>query len=286
MQWTQVKVIESGIQSLRARSRNFLMAAIGLLCVAATAQAQNANLPDLVPPKVFQASGPTADSIQSTVDKFRDALGGANNGNNIGPFDSGRREINWDGVGGPITTTPAVTPFNNFLNSRGAQFTTPGTGLSQATPSGLATLFNNPTYNVAFRAFSPFRLFTAVDSNITDTLFFVPGSNGTARATVTGFGAVFTDVDQPGPGEKRGSRKAGTLIQFFGASGELLFSNLVPASPGDGSFSFFGVVFKDARIASVRITAGNVAPGPNDDAAKDIVMMDDFIYGEPQELLP
>ncbi len=275
---------------MRMHKRNSLIAAVALLCVSAPiqfAQAQSATLPDFVPPKVFQASGPTADSIQSTVDKFRDALGGVNNGNTVNPLPtSGRREINWDGVGGPITTTPAVTPFNNFLNSRGAQFTTPGTGLSQATPAGLATLFNNPTYNVAFRAFSPFRLFTAVDSNITDTLFFVPGSNGTAAAAVKGFGAVFTDVDQPGPGEKRGSRKAGTLIQFFGASGELLFSNLVPASPGDGSFSFFGVVFKDARIASVRIITGGVAPGPNDDSTTDIVMMDDFIYGEPQLLLP
>jgi len=43
-------------------------------------------------------------------------------------------------------------------------------------------------------------------------------------------------------------------------------------------------VFGDARIAAVRIQAGNVAPGPTDDARHDIVMMDDFIYGEPQLL--
>ncbi len=274
---------------MKMHKRNSLIAAVALLCISAPiqfAQAQNATLPDFVPPKVFQASGPTVDSIQSTVDKFRAALGGANHGNNIGPFTDGRREINWDGIGGPITTTPPVTPFTNFLNNRGAQFTTPGVGLSQATPAGLATLFNNPTYGAIFTAFSPFRLFTPVGSNITDTVFFVPGSNGTAPAAVKGFGAVFTDVDKAGPGEKRGSRKAGSLIQFFDASGQLLFSNLVPASPGDGSLSFFGVVFEDARIASVRIITGNVAPGLNDDAATDIVMMDDFIYGEPQELLP
>ena len=64
-----------------------------------------------------------------------------------------------------------------------------------------------------------------------------------------------------------------------------LFSSSVPASPGNGSFSFFGIVFNDARIASVRIKTGDVAPGPNDDRNHDIVMMDDFIYGEPQ-LLP
>jgi hypothetical protein len=43
-------------------------------------------------------------------------------------------------------------------------------------------------------------------------------------------------------------------------------------------------VFEDARIARVRITTGDVAPGPNDDRVHDIVMMDDFIYGEPQSL--
>ena len=64
--------------------------------------------------------------------------------------------------------------------------------------------------------------------------------------------------------------------------GTLLFSSFVPASPGDGSLSFFGIVFDDARIAWVRITSGNVAPGPDDDAKQDIVVMDDFLYGEPQ----
>jgi hypothetical protein len=45
-----------------------------------------------------------------------------------------------------------------------------------------------------------------------------------------------------------------------------------------------GIVFDDARIARVRITAGNVAPGPDDGGENDVVMMDDFIYGEPQPL--
>ncbi|HSF02775.1 MAG TPA: hypothetical protein VLA62_07190, partial [Solirubrobacterales bacterium] len=94
---------------------------------------------------VFQAAGPTAASIQGTVDAYRLALG-ALNGNDPGPLPGGRREINWDGgaVGIDATTDP-VTPFNVFLNTRGGQFTTPGTGLSQAPPAGgpqggLATL--------------------------------------------------------------------------------------------------------------------------------------------------
>ena len=183
-----------------------------------------------------------------------------------------------------------VTPFNVFLNTRGGQFTTPGIGLSQAPPSGgaqggLAGLFNNPTYGTIFSTFSPLRLFTPVGSNITEALFFVPGTNGTVPATVTGFGAVFTDVDQPdgsGPGKKRGNRGASTLVEYFGADGKVLFSSFVPASPGDASLSFFGIVFDEPLIARVRITTGDTAPGPDDDEKHDIVMMDDFIYGEPQ----
>ena len=251
---------------------------------------------DFVAPTVFQAAGPNLASIQNTVEQYRTALGATNNGNTPGPLpkDSGHREINWDGGGNNDTTTAPVTPFNTFLNTRGAQFTTPGTGLSQAPPSGgpqggLATLFNNPTYGTIFSTFSPLRLFTPVDSNITEALFFVPGSNGNVPAKVSGFGAVFTDVDLPdgsGPGNTNGNRQASTRIECFGIDGGLIFSSLVPASPGDASLSFFGIVFTDARIARVRITSGDSAPGPNDDGTHDIVMMDDFLYGEPQPIHP
>ena len=251
--------------------------------------AQNSTGRDFVTPTVFQAAGPDAASIQSSVDRFRHELGDQNNGNNQGPLSDGRREINWDGVGQPDATTPPVTPFNNFLDSRGNQTTTPGLGLAQAPPSGgadggLAALFNNATYGTIFKTFSPKRLFTPVGSNITNASFFVPGTKGNTAATVKGFGVVFTDVDQPdgsGPGHKNGNRGASTLVEFFGVDGQLLYSSFVPASPGDAGFSFLGITYSDAKIASVRITAGDI-PGPNDDENHDIVMMDDFIYGEPQ----
>jgi hypothetical protein len=274
--------------------RSTVIAAFGLLSMLlAASQSAYAQGKEFVAPVVFQAAGSTAASIQSPVDAFRAALGNPNNGNNPGPLTSGRREINWDG-GNPnvLDTTAPVTPFNVFLNTRGSQFTTPGLGLSQAPPSGgpqggLAVLFGNPTYGTIFRTFSPSRLFTPVGSNITEGVFFIPGTNGLQPAIVSGFGAVFTDVDQPdgsGPGGKKGNRHASTFIEYFGADGKLLFSSFVPASPGDGSLSFFGIVFNDARIARVRIETGDVAPGPNDDRKHDIVVMDDFIYGEPQLL--
>jgi hypothetical protein len=261
------------------------MAAFGLLFallpVSQSASAQGDTAAQFAAPAVFQAAGPNAASIQGTVDAYRAALGDPNNGNNPGPLTSGRREINWDG-GNPaiMDTTPPVTPFAVFLNTRGAQFTTPGEGLAQATPAGLAVLFNNPTYSTIFTTFSPSRLFTPAGSNVTQGTFFLPGSNGITPAAVNGFGVVFTDVDQPDGGRPH---KASTRVEYFDAAGKRIFSSSVPASPGDASLSFIGIKFDDARIASVRITTGE-APGGNDARRHDIVMMDDFIYGEPQPL--
>ena len=276
-----------------------LVIAFGLLSVATMLPLSQASdwrkkrSKDLDTPAVFQGAGPTKESIEGVVDEFRAALGEPNNGNNAGPLGNGRREINWDGGGGVDATTDPVTPFNVFLNTRGGQFTTPGVGLSQAPPSGgatngLAGLFNNPTYGDTFTAFSPLRLFTPVGSNITEALFFVPGFMGQFPATVRGFGAVFTDVDESdgiGPRLRRANpRGDSTRMEYFDRDGRLIFSSFVPASPGDASLSFFGILFEDARIARVRITTGNVAPGPNDDNEHDIVMMDDFFYSEPQPL--
>lgn len=271
-----------------------LLSVMVLVPICQTAQAQFTDSKGLVPPMIFQAAGPSADSIhsiQSTVDAFRAALGDPNNANNAGPLTEGRREINWDGGGPPVdATTDPVTPFEVFLNTRGARFTTLGIGLSQAPPSGgpqggLEGLFNNPTYGATFSTFSPLRLFTPVGSNLTEATFFIPGTAGGQPATVRGFGAVFTDVDEPdGIGRRKrlgNPRGASTLMEYFDRDGNLIFSSFVPASPGDASLSFFGVLFEDARIARVRITTGDVAPGPNDEEV-DIVMMDDFIYSEPQ----
>ena len=100
----------------------------------------------------------------------------------------------------------------------------------------------------------------------------MPGG-GDTQATTRGFGAVFTNV----------AEQDQTLIEYFGADDTLLFSGIVPAWPGQGSLSFFGIVFDDARIAWVRITSGGAVPG-RDDGKHRIVVMDDFIYGEPLPL--
>ena len=276
--------------NIRDFSVTFGALAVMQVLVIQPARGQGNSFNDFVPPTVFQAAGPTVSSIQGTVDQFRTALG-ANNNNDKGPIFSGHREINWDGLGSSATDK-APTPFTNFLATRGALFTTPGTGFVQAPPSGIASTFGNPAYETIFQPFSLLRLFSAIGSNVTETTFFIPvGSNnpgaGNVPATTNAFGAVFTDVDLPdgsGPGTKLGTRQASTLIEYFGVDGRLLFSSFVPASPGNGSLTFFGVKFNDSRIARVRITSGNSAPGPSDDEMHDIVMMDDFIYGEPRAI--
>ncbi len=266
-----------------------ILASVVTLAISANPQSVGADKSFSHPPKevdtpiVFQAAGPNAASIQSMVDQYRLALGNPLNGNAPGPLATGRREINWDGGGNNSTTSPGPTPFDVFLNTRGARMTTPGSGFVQAPPSGIADLTGNASYADIFKTFSPLRLFAALESNVTKVAFFIPGSNGAIPATTKGFGAVFTDVDQPdGVRDFGWHDQSSTFIQYFDVYGKLLYSSAVPPSPGDGSLSFFGIVFDDARIARVRIITGNAALGKDDTRHHDIVVMDDFLYGEPQ----
>jgi hypothetical protein len=252
-----------------------------LRVVALLSSAIFAYLPQLAlaVPVVLTSSGATPADIQAAVDSFRAALGDPNNGNAAGPLSGGRREINWDG-GSPTNdnTSPAGTPFNGFLNTRGASFATPGTGFVQAPASGgagggLAAI--NPTYATIFTPFSPLRLFTPLGSNITDVHFFIPGTNGGTAALVAGFGAVFEDVDL-----------AGTSIEFFNAAAASLGSFSVPTA--NNGLSFLGVTFTEGAVVDrVRITTGNSALGPNDSPADfvDVVVMDDFLFSEPQQVV-
>jgi hypothetical protein len=221
----------------------------------------------------------SAASIQATVDTFRAALGDPNNGNAPGTTD-GRREINWDG-GGVDANAVSGTPFGGFLQTRGALFTTPGTGFIQAPPSGgsqngLAGFFGNPTYATSFSAFSPLRDFTPIGSNITDITFFIPGTNGSVGATVDGFGAVFSNV------QLANSAK----IDFFDQNGILLSEQFVPTATGNASLSFLGLIFTAGEdIGRVRITSGTnpLSSGTNNNPAGGInlVVLDDFLFSEP-----
>ena len=219
-------------------------------------------------PIVFSDFGPDAAAIQDGVDSFRAAVGNPNNGNTPGPLPTGRREINWDG-GGAIIPTVSGTPLTAFLNTRGALFATPGTGFVQASPTDLGIQFSNPTYGTIFEAFSPQRLFVPIGSNITDTSFFIPGTNGGVAATTSAFGAVFSDVDFANTAS----------IQYFDVNGGSLGTFF--ALPANEGLSFLGVQFTGGElIGRVRITTGNSSLGPNDSGGVDVVVMDDFLYAE------
>src|SRR5438093_6947173 len=122
-------------------------------------------------PVVFEASGSAPADIQAAVDEFRAFLG-ALNPNVPGSFSDGRREINWDGVPDAFAA-PNNLPANFFnLNSpRRAVFFTRGSGFQVSAdnnnPTNTPVLFGNihPAFPLLFVAFSPQRLFTALDSN-------------------------------------------------------------------------------------------------------------------------
>jgi hypothetical protein len=219
---------------------------------------------------VREAAGANAAAIQAAVDQFRADLGGANNGNTVGTQPSGRREINWDGGGAGASLTLDPTPMPRF-SARGARFVTTGIGFAlsgQPLPEFGET---NAGYPGLFATFSSPRLFTPLGSNELDVVFHVPGNEAVA-AGVTGFGAVFTDVDSA----------TSTRLQFYTPDGVLLYERAVPAASGNETLSFLGVWFNAGEIVGrVRIVSGNVALGPDETGAIDVVAMDDFIYAEP-----
>ncbi|MEL6797327.1 MAG: hypothetical protein AAFO89_10970 [Planctomycetota bacterium] len=218
-----------------------------------------------------------AAGLQGIVDQYRNDLGQLN-ANEPGSVGSGRRQIDWDGAPDAFASPNAFA--GDFFNrdfsplARGIEFETPGTGfeISATAASGNGVNFANinPAYEDQFTAFSPERLFTAIGSNITDVSFFVPGTD--QPATTTGFGAVFSDVDIDGS----------TFIDYFDAAGNLLGRFDAPTgTTDDGSLSFIGVSFDQPIVASVRIYSGNEALGGLEGNGIDLVVMDDFIFGEP-----
>ncbi len=224
---------------------------------------------------LFDAAGADPAAIQSTVDDFRNALGALN------PFEptqfaDGRRQINWDAAPDAISSpNPFPGDFFNFSaapRARGIEFSTPGTGFALSGANGAADVrFSeiNPTYADEFQTFSPERLFAPRGSNVTVVDFFSP-EDQTTPATTDGFGAVFVDVDLDGPSK----------LEYFDLGGNLLLTQVAPAA--DKGLSFIGAKFDENVLASVVITTGNFDIGPTDGVfGYDVVVLDDFIFGEP-----
>ena len=173
----------------------------------------------------------------------------------------------------------ALNPFpGNFFNvnsPRGVTFSTPGTSLSvsanAANPTSTPVQFGNidPAYPGLFEPFSPQRLFTAIGSNIVDVRFFVPGTSD--PALTRGFGSIFSDVDFANT----------TSLTFFDAANQSLGTLFALPFSGDENFSFLGALFGEPIVSRVRITSGNQLLGAGN-TQQDLVVMDDFIFGEPR----
>ena len=212
--------------------------------------------------------------IEAAVGRYRDLLGSLNP-NAKGQQPGNRREINWDGVPAGFTNNDLFPGnFFNVNSPRGVVFTTDGSGFRVANNGYIDV---NPGYVDEFQTFSPFKLFAVRGSTTTDIQFFVAGFD--TVATVNGFGSVFEDV----------GREHSTTIEYFDASGNRIQTVVVPRSSDARGLSFAGAVFDERIVARVRITSGDTPIGPdaNDNVKgagpkRDIVVMDDFIYGEPR----
>ncbi|HKG94059.1 MAG TPA: hypothetical protein VKA84_19270 [Gemmatimonadaceae bacterium] len=224
-------------------------------------------------PVVSIVSG--AGAITANVAEYRTLLGDPLNGVTVGQQPAGRREINWDAVPAAVTNTNTFSGF--FFNSnspRGAVMTTPGTGFRVSDND-----FGDITTadSIGFNAFSPTKTFAPVGSNVMDVTFQVAGSP--TPAAVTGFGAVFSDVDVAGA----------TKMELFDKDGRSLGVYPVPVRTDAAGLSFLGVKYDSPIVARVRITSGQGAIAANqrdvtDGGNLDLVVMDDFLYGEPKAI--
>ena len=230
-------------------------------------------------------------TFNGVLNSFRADLGGGLNAPGAcapTPCTTGRREINWDAV---PTGATSPNPFpGNFFNGttgvqpagriRGATFSTPGTGFRvSATDFSAEATFANP--GDEFDAFSLARMFASLGSNITDVRFSLPGSPARA-ASVRGFGVVFSDVDYTGSASIQFFDLSDASLGIFGVPGVFPTAN---GQNSQGSFSFLGVSFNAGeRVSRVRIISGSHGIDGTFGSLEDAVVMDDFIYAEPQAI--
>jgi hypothetical protein len=216
------------------------------------------------------------DALWNVLRGFESDLGGfAANHNSPGRAGNaaltGFRTLEWGSTFDRVPGDVSGTHYRDVFQT-GLVLSTPGTGF-QRSPYFAHV---NPSYPYAFEQKStgfPGFLLSPVGSNITDVTFTVPGTSDLVAAT-NAFGALFLDVDSP----------TDTTLEFFDRAGASLGKFAAPAF--NNGISFLGVRFNAGeRAARVRITTGNRALGPDDEgAARDVVVIDDVWFGEPQPI--
>ncbi len=232
------------------------------------------NQPPVANATVIKAAGDSA-GIVAKLNEFRVLAGDPLN--NAPGVTGGRREVNWDGVPANLTNN------NDFLfDFFGSADPALGNGRKRGlimTPSGKSfrvdtTDFSeiDASYSNQFEAFSRKRLFNFMGTTVTDITFKVPGTN--TNAFVKSFAVIFSDVDI----------NNSTTLEFYSGNKSLGVFSAPVASQG---FSLLGVGFPNDKVTRVKITSGNgiLAAGTkdiSDGGTKDLVVMDDFLYNEPQ----
>lgn len=226
--------------------------------------------------RVITKAAGGAGGIRRTFSAFQGALGGIDNGNNAGPLPSGFRSINWD-----ADVVPFDMPFNFFDKTvtRGAVFNAVQREFRVSNPNPPPPVDNRfssllpISVTSQFKTFSPKRLFTPYVKNFVTQTFKVPATN--RRGSVSGFGAVFTDVD---------IRKA-TWIEFYTKTGCLLARVNVPPRNRGLSFAGLYTIGRKPVIWRVAIKLGTISvkqAGRSYSGPGDVVVLDDLLYGEPQ----
>jgi hypothetical protein len=222
-------------------------------------------------PKVVLSSG----AIEADVDVFRALLGGPNNNALPGEQPSGRREINWDGVPASFTNVPTFpNDFFNTNSTRGLVYQLTGNHLEVSDQSFVDV---NPAYAGKFVPFSGHKTFSPIGTIATEVDFFVAGTD--TKAAVRGVGVVFLDVDKFGS----------SGIELLGENGVDLGIFFAPVRSDRRGASFVGVAFRNPMITHVHIRTGDGVLAANqidisDGGPRDLVVMDDIIYGEPTAL--
>jgi hypothetical protein len=233
-------------------------------------------------PQQFTAVGQA--DVTNTIAAFKAAMGGGDNGTTLGTPATGFRQVTWDDVPDALAA-PNVLPGDYYLttSTRGMRISGRGyvsmlqVSASPGNPAGTPPLFGNqnPAFPSYFTTYSAPRLFMGSSEGgpAFDLRFAVPGSP-TATATVSAFGAVFTDV----------GLATSTTVELFDIDGRSYGSFAVPAASGHQTLSFLGVIIPGAHIAQVLIRAGTsvASYAMPEDERHDVVALDDVLYSEPQ----
>jgi hypothetical protein len=255
------------LKTLSAMKYTFLILFVGLVTVGCEKEDNEKPAPEAI---VLSASG----DINPKLNEFRALLG--NVLNTTPGQTSGRREINWDAVPDTYATQKLPSDFFNPVApgspeglQRGFRYSTDVD--ARVSSNGFADF--DASNGTEFSSFSGAKTFSAVSSSLWNVDFQVAGQP--VEASVKGFGAVFSDVDNA----------SSTTMEFF-AGQKSLGVYAVPAKT-TGNHSFLGVYFPKEKVTRIQIKQGDavLANGVKDvssGGSKDLVIMDDFLYDEPK----